>query len=291
MALLNKVTDEELTSLKGKTIIITGGGSGIGKAAASLAYAAGANIAIADLRNDVGASLSKEFPERMIFVKTDVSKWSEVLDIFKKTWDRFGAIDVVLSNAGTHAFETLQDEALDDDGYPTAPSLKSFEVNLHSAAYCTKAAVHFFKRQPDKKCQLVFTGSAASLIDTPPLYLYCAGKAGVLGLMRGMRLSLPSDNMSVNMVAPWMTVTPAMPDWIKEKWGELPTNDTIGVAKALLLPAVRTDTNGKTLWVAGNDIVEIEDALHAAQSQWLGTRLSADVDEGQLRLGIGALNK
>lgn len=97
----------------------------------------------------------------MIFVKADVSKWPEVLNIFKKTWDRFGAIDVVLSNAGTHAFETLQDEALDDDGYPTAPSLTSFEVNLHSAAYCTKAAVHFFKKQPQRKCQLVFTGSAA----------------------------------------------------------------------------------------------------------------------------------
>ncbi|KAF7555078.1 hypothetical protein G7Z17_g2413 [Cylindrodendrum hubeiense] len=266
MALLNKVADEELATLKGKTIIITGGGSGIGKAAASLAYAAGANIAIADLSGDVEASLSQEFPERMIFVKADVSKWSEVLNVFKKTWDRFGAIEVVLSNAGTHAFETLQDETLDDDEDPTAPSLKSFEVNLHSAAYCTKAAVHFFKKQPQKKCQLIFTGSAASLIDTPPLTLYCA----------------------VNMVAPWMTVTPAMPDWIKEKWGELPTNDSVGVAKALLLPALRTDTNGKTLWVAGNDIVEIEDALHDAQPQWLGARLSADVDEGQLRLGIGA---
>lgn len=100
----------------------------------------------------------------MIFVKADVSRWSEVLKLFQKTWDRFGSIDVVLSNAGTHAFETLQDEALDDDENPTAPSLKSFEVNLHSAAYCTKAAVHYFKKQPQKKCQLVFTGSAARLV-------------------------------------------------------------------------------------------------------------------------------
>lgn len=47
--------------------------------------------------------------------------------------------------------------------------------------------------------------TVSSLIDTPPLYLYCAGKAGILGLMRGLRLSPPCNNMSVNMVAPWMT--------------------------------------------------------------------------------------
>jgi hypothetical protein len=77
-----------------------------------------------------------------------------------------------------------------------------------------------------------------------------------------------------------------MPDWITEKWGELPANNTVGVARALLLPAVRPDTNGKTLWVAGNKIIEIEDALHSAQPQWLGEKLSADVDEGQRRMGI-----
>lgn len=71
----------------------------------------------------------------------------------------------------------------------------------------------------------------------------------------------------------------------------MPRNDTIGVAKALLLPAVRVDTNGKTLWVAGNDIVEIEDTLHESRPQWLGVKLSADVDEGQLRMGIGASKK
>ncbi|KAB5563491.1 hypothetical protein GE09DRAFT_1275724 [Coniochaeta sp. 2T2.1] len=288
MSVLQKVTDQELLKLKGKTIIITGGASGIGKSAVNIAHAAGANVTVADLSEDAGSALLEEFKDRILYVKADVSSWSDVLNLFTKTWEHFGAIDVVISNAGTHNFETLLDDDLAEDGTLAAPSLKSIEVNLHAAAYCAKAALHFFKKQPDKRCQLVFTGSAASLIDTPPLFLYCAGKAGVLGLMRGMRKGLPSDKVTVNMVAPWMTVSPMLPDWIREKWGDLPANDPEGVAKALLLPALRPEVNGKTLWVAGNDIVEIEDKLDETRPQWLGTPLSAQLDEGQRRMGVGS---
>ena len=90
-----------------------------------------------------------------------MSSWSEVLNLFTKAFDRFGAIDVVISNAGTHNFETLLDDDLAEDGTLAAPSLKSIEVNLHASAYCAKAALHFFKKHPERQCQLVFTGSAA----------------------------------------------------------------------------------------------------------------------------------
>jgi NAD(P)-dependent dehydrogenase (short-subunit alcohol dehydrogenase family) len=216
-----------------------------------------------------------------------VSSWSDVLNIFTKTWDTFGSIDVVISNAGVNQFESILDESLTEDGLPTEPSMKSLQVNLHAAAYCARAALHFFKKQPEKKCQLVFTGSAASILDTPPLFLYCAGKHGVLGLMRGMRLGLPSDKITVNMIAPWMTVSPMLPDWIRQKWGDLPANTPDGVAKALLLPALRPEMNGKTLWVAGDDIVEVEDALYETRPQWLGKELSKHVDEGQKAMNIG----
>jgi hypothetical protein len=75
-----------------------------------------------------------------------------------------------------------------------------------------------------------------------------------------------------------------LPDWLRETWGTLPANTPEGVANALLLPAVRGSINGKTLWVEGNRIVELEDSLHAARPEWMGERLSADVDEGQRRL-------
>lgn len=77
-----------------------------------------------------------------------------------------------------------------------------------------------------------------------------------------------------------------LPEEISKIWGELPANTPDGVADALLLPSVRPELNGKTLWVAGNQIAELEDALHAAQPQWMGENLSQQVDEGQRRMGI-----
>lgn len=75
-----------------------------------------------------------------------------------------------------------------------------------------------------------------------------------------------------------------LPQNIIDIWGELPANQTSGVAHALLLPIIRPDLNGKSLFVAGHQIVDFEDKLHESQPVWMGKQLSADVDEGQRRL-------
>lgn len=77
--------------------------------------------------------------------------------------------------------------------------------------YVTKCAIGFFRKNPETRSQLVLFGSAASFFDTPPCYTYCASKAAVLGLMRAMRTQLPKMNITVNMIAPWMTGKCALP--------------------------------------------------------------------------------
>lgn len=83
-----------------------------------------------------------------------------------------------------------------------------------------------------------------------------------------------------------LEVTAMLPQWIQDLWGDLPANNPDGVARALLLPAVRPEINGRTLWVAGNNAIEIEQAIHRVQPQWMGSDLSTAVDEGQRRMGI-----
>lgn len=78
-----------------------------------------------------------------------------------------------------------------------------------------------------------------------------------------------------------------LPQWIIDIWGNLPANDTEGVGRALLLPIIRPELNGKSFFVAGRKIVEVEDKIHECQPVWLGTELSEQVDEGQRRMTPG----
>lgn len=74
-----------------------------------------------------------------------------------------------------------------------------------------------------------------------------------------------------------------LPEFLKV-WGELPANEPIGVARALLLPAVRAELNGKSLFVAGHEIIDFEEGLEKTKPKWMGKELSDHVDEGQRRI-------
>ncbi|KAG8157578.1 hypothetical protein KVR01_012620 [Diaporthe batatas] len=284
-------TPKDFSGLKGKTVLLTGCASGIGRAVAQVAYANGANLALADWNEDMSRDLIAELggsqcESRVLYHKVDVSNWDAVNDFFTAAVEKFGVIHAVLSNAGMVAHENLFEDNIDPaTGKLMAPNLKNLEVNLIAHLYMVKCAVHHFAKRPDVRNQIVITGSVASFIDTPPLYFYETSKSGLLGLMRCLRTQLASIKTTVNLVAPWLTATGIPPPHIVEAWGnDLATNTPEGVAKALLLPVVEESLNGKTLWVAGNDIVEVEDKLHETQPLWLGEELSKNVDEGQRRL-------
>ena len=74
-----------------------------------------------------------------------------------------------------------------------------------------------------------------------------------------------------------------LPEFLKV-WGQLPANEPIGVARALLLPAVRTDLNGLSLFIAGHEIIDFEEGLARTKPEWMGKELSNHVDEGQRRI-------
>ncbi|KAK9415450.1 putative NAD(P)-binding protein [Seiridium unicorne] len=284
-----RVDDAEFAGLSGRTVLLTGCATGIGRAAAVLAHKYGANLILGDWAEKEGQALQAELKEvvrRVLFRKTDVSSWPDLLALFEAGWDKFGSVDVVLANAGINEVGDMFEDAYDEGtGKLKPPVLQTLDVNLTGVIYSAKLALHYFAKQPGKKCQLVFTGSAACFLDTPPLWVYEASKAGVMGLMRSLRTQLVKRyNVTVNMVAPWMTKTPMLKDEFRSVWGELPSNEPIGVARALLLPAIRQDLNGKSFFVAGHEIVDFEEGLEKTQPQWMGEQLSRDVDEGQRRI-------
>ncbi|TVY87792.1 5'-hydroxyaverantin dehydrogenase [Lachnellula willkommii] len=280
------IDDSEFAALKGKTVLITGASTGIGRATVYLAHQYGANLIIGDVLEKEGQELARELGDRVIFRKCDVSLWDDVLELFQVGFQKFGALDVVLANAGVNEIGNMLEDKVDGStGRLLPPNLATLNINLLGVIYTAKCAIHYFAKMGGKPCQLVLTGSAACFLDTAPLYVYSASKTGVMGLMRSLRTQLPKNsNTTINMVAPWMTKTPMLLPNFLRVWGELPANEPIGVARALLLPAVRTELNGKSLFIAGHDIVDLEEGLERTKPEWMGKELSDHVDEGQRRI-------
>lgn len=73
-------------------------------------------------------------------------------------------------------------------------------------------------------------------------------------------------------------------DKFREVWGELPSNTTEGVGRALLLPALRQELNGLSLFVHGDQITDLEEGLAASMPIWMGQELADVVNEGQRRI-------
>ncbi|PSN73008.1 NAD(P)-binding protein [Corynespora cassiicola Philippines] len=275
----------DYSALKGKTILLTGCATGIGRATAKFAFENGANLALADYNDKDANELVKELNDssRVLFRKLDVTDWSALRAFFEDAMEKFGTIHTVLSNAGMHN-ENLLAESFDSAGKLEAPSMRCLDINLTAHFYVTKLALYHFKAGPSSNHQIVYTASAASYIETPPLYQYGAAKSGLLGLMRALRPVTQRWNVTVNIVTPWMTLTPMMPSAIQAIWGDLPTNSGLGIGKTLLLPAIREDLHGKAFWVGGDEITELEDKIRETQPLWMGAELSAGVDEGSRRM-------
>ncbi|KAH7242849.1 hypothetical protein B0J15DRAFT_501532 [Fusarium solani] len=200
------LADTDLNSLAGKTILIIGAATGVGRAAVDIAIELGANVAIGDWNEDEGTALAKTLGDRTIFRKCDVSNWDHVLDLFETAHARFGVIHSVLSNAGINTHEGLFTDTRDPStGRLLPPSLKSIDVNLVGQLYVAKCALHYFAKWPQTRCQLVMTSSAGAFFPAPPIHMYCAAKAGIVGLMRALYPELEGTNVTVNTVAPWLT--------------------------------------------------------------------------------------
>lgn len=145
-----------------------------------------------DWNKALGQELADSLKGRVLFRKCDVSQFDDVLQLFQAAWNRFGIIHAVLGNVGTNGENFMEDFYEEEDKKLKAPDLASINVNLVGQIYTAKCALHYFKKWPEVRCQLVMTGSAASFIDTPPLYLYCAAKLAYWVLCVSFEPSSPS---------------------------------------------------------------------------------------------------
>lgn len=194
-----------MKGLKGKTILITGGASGLGKATAQRFSKEGAKVVIADINED-GKKVAKNLKEA-IFIKTDVTKPKAVKNSIEKTVKKYGSVDIIFNNAG-----------IDGQQKPTAKStLDNWEkvrsINLDGAYYYLKYGLDQMKKQ--KSGIIINTSSTAGLVgfeDIPP---YTAAKGALVALTKSTAMEYAKYGIRVNSIAPSVVKTALVENFIE----------------------------------------------------------------------------
>jgi NAD(P)-dependent dehydrogenase (short-subunit alcohol dehydrogenase family) len=214
----------ENLNLDGKTIVITGAGTGLGREMALAMARAGADLVIASRR--IGpieevASQAKDMGRRALAISTDVTDTAQVNSLFERTLGEFGKVDVLFNNAGIvrgHGGIPIW-EITDEDWR------LGIDTNLSSAFYCSRAiARHMVDRGRGK---IINVSSGFGLRGGRDNYMYACGKGGIAQLTRTLATSLGRFGITSNSIVPGFLPT----EGTDQSSDNLPRGDFIPVGR------------------------------------------------------------
>ncbi|KAI6027324.1 hypothetical protein BKA83DRAFT_4227433 [Pisolithus microcarpus] len=180
-----------------KIWFITGCSSGFGLATTELALQRGEKV-VATLRKPaVLANLASKYPETLLLLKLDVTQPEEVKSAFVAARERFGRIDVVLSNAGYGIISEIE-------GTSEKNARGLFETNFWGASYVCREAVRFFREENQPAGgRLIQVSSVSGVASSPGSAWYCASKFAIEGLVEAFATEVsPKWNIKVTIVEP-----------------------------------------------------------------------------------------
>lgn len=185
------------TGLAGKSVIVTGGTSGIGKAAAEAFLAEGCRVAVCDFREDLIEGINRRDDPSLFGAVADVTAPEQVAALLNRVEARFGGVDVMVNNAGVgnpYGFTTMPDGQWD----------KVINVNLKAVLSCCALAIPHLERRGG--C-ILNTSSLGGRITSTVRSIYGVTKAGVSMYTRLLARELAPRGIRVNAVAPGMIRT------------------------------------------------------------------------------------
>lgn len=198
-------------SLKDKVVVITGAGSGFGRAFALQAASYGARVVLGDV---VQVALDETLRQIAQAGGTargrncDVSSWEEQVALFALAVSAFGRVDVAVANAGIG--ESGRGQFQDTDEL-RKPDLKTIDINASGVLYTAHIALHHLRKNPAKEGKkIILLGSYSSLYGSPLSPVYTMAKHGVLGFARSLLYIAGADGIGCSVIAPYFVDTPIM---------------------------------------------------------------------------------
>lgn len=196
--------------MEGKAGLVTGSGSGIGRASAVALAKAGAKVMVSDVSEEAGqetVQMIKDLGGEAAFLACDVSNEEQVIALVDKTVETFGQLDFALNNAGINKGQKPIGE-LDSKDWDI-----TLKVNLYGTFYCVKHEVNAMLKTGGGA--IVNTSSGAGLEGAPNMTPYTASKHAIAGLTKSVALEYGQQGITINSIAPGATITPAIESWSK----------------------------------------------------------------------------
>jgi 2-hydroxycyclohexanecarboxyl-CoA dehydrogenase len=187
-------------NLAGKTVIVTGGGSNIGRAICHDFAKEKVNLAIAELDEEQGKKVEKEAKDlgcKAVFIKTDITDNKQVEAMVKKVNEKFGTVDVLVNNVGWNVDDFFMNETREKWG-------KIIAINLWGVINCTRAVLDQMIEK--KKGVIVNIGSDAGRMGEFREVVYAGCKGGVIAFTKALSREMGKNGIRLNVVCPGLTV-------------------------------------------------------------------------------------
>jgi 3-hydroxybutyrate dehydrogenase len=199
--------------LKGKSVIVTGSTSGIGLAIARAFAKEGCNLTLNGFGDKAAiekerAGIETEFGVKAIYSGADVTKPDQIAEMVKTTETTFGAVDVLVNNAGIQFVAKIED-------FPIEKWDAVIATNLSAAFHATRVAIPGMKRR--KWGRIINIASAHGLVASAEKVAYVAAKHGIVGLTKVVAVEAANDGVTCNAICPGWVLTPLVQQQIEAR--------------------------------------------------------------------------
>ena len=249
--------------LTGRTVIVTGASSGIGRETAREFAKHGANVVLASRNREKLEAIAADIGKAATVIPVDVTDRLSVEALVRRTVEEYDAIDVLINNAGVGLFAPVADGNLDNARH-------LFEANFWGAVNCIQAATPYMISQ--RRGHIVNVSSVAGRISPPHMGMYAASKHALAAISDALRVELSSKGIGVSTIYPGLTDTSFMENMLQEV--EAPVVPPIArfvssaVVATRIFQAVRF--NLRDAYVSPEDVAAVAaDALVPQLSDWL----------------------